>query len=97
MPLPVQRHNVTPCPLQITEDEQQDKEWKQMSPLRRVWRKFRSQYNLQLMKDPLATGIALATCCTITSAVNIFVSMVRARLPAINFKTCTFYAVCMEP
>ncbi|XP_050688145.1 uncharacterized protein LOC126980807 isoform X2 [Eriocheir sinensis] len=55
----------------ITEEEQQKGIGEQPSALRRVWRKFRSQYNVQLMKDPLATSIALATCCTITSAVNI--------------------------
>lgn len=56
-------------------EEQQNGIGEQQSALRRVWLKFRFQYNMQLMKDPLATSIALATCCTITSAVNIFVSI----------------------
>ncbi|XP_045114151.1 uncharacterized protein LOC123506274 isoform X2 [Portunus trituberculatus] len=58
----------------VTEERQQEGD-KQMSPARRVWIKFRSQYNLRLMKDPLAMGIALATCLSITGGINIFAAI----------------------
>lgn len=57
-----------------TEKGQQEGE-KQLGPLRRVWIKFRSQYNVRLMKDPLAMGVALATCLSITGGINIFAAM----------------------
>lgn len=59
------------------EEEQQKDVVEQPSGLKRVWRKFRSQYNLKLMKDPLAASIALASCLTITSALNMLVSTHR--------------------
>ncbi|XP_063883815.1 monocarboxylate transporter 9-like isoform X2 [Scylla paramamosain] len=58
----------------VTDERQQDPE-KQLGPMRRVWIKFRSQYNVKLMKDPLAMGVALATCLSITGSINIFAAI----------------------
>ncbi|KAG0723640.1 hypothetical protein GWK47_042311 [Chionoecetes opilio] len=56
-------------------EERHQEAAKPLNPLRRVWIKFRAQYNLRLMKDPLAVGTALATCLTMTSAVNVFAAI----------------------
>ena len=62
------------CSLQVTVERQQETE-KHLGSMKRIWIKFRSQYNVGLMKDPLAMGIALATCLTITGAINVIVGI----------------------
>ncbi|KAK3890003.1 hypothetical protein Pcinc_006031, partial [Petrolisthes cinctipes] len=56
--------------------EKNEEEYRrERSAWQRVWIRFRSLYNLRLISDPLATGLALGSSLTMTASTNILVAI----------------------